>query len=67
MANGAAADRSPCPKNMSGREEFLLLRGDASPEERAAILAVLERRARAMRLAAWRRTRQAAVARLPRD
>jgi hypothetical protein len=46
---------------VSGREEFLLLRGDASPEERAAILAVLERRDRAMRLAAWRRTRQAAI------
>jgi hypothetical protein len=67
MANGAAAHRLPCPKNMSGREEFLLLRGDASPEERAAILAVLERRARAMRLAAWRRARQAAVTRRPRD
>jgi hypothetical protein len=51
---------------MSGREEFLLLRGDASQEERAAILAVLERRDRAMRLAAWRRARQAAVTRHPR-
>jgi hypothetical protein len=51
---------------MSGREEFLLLRGDASLEERAAIRAVLERRARAMRLAAWRRTRQAAITRHPR-
>jgi hypothetical protein len=49
------------------RNEFLLLRGDASPEERSAIMAVLERRARAMRLAAWRRARQAAVTRHPRD
>ena len=47
--------------------EFLLLRGDASPEERSAILAVLERRARAMRLNAWRRGRQLAVTRHPRD
>jgi hypothetical protein len=49
------------------RTEFLLLRGDASPEERSAIMAVLERRARVMRLAAWRRARQVAVTRHPRD
>ena len=52
---------------MSTREDFLLLRGDASRQERAAIIAVLERRARALRLEAWRRARQAAVTRHPRD
>jgi hypothetical protein len=49
------------------RNEFLLLRGDASAQERSAIMAVLDRRARAIRLAAWRRARQAAVTRHPRD